>query len=62
MLLVGFRCTQMLRAVLCELLVPGEDVLMLILCRCASAIRWAGFKEYIFGTSIEYLIEKGKRS
>lgn len=26
---------------------------------CASAIRWAGFKEYIYGTSIEYLIEKG---
>ncbi|KAF2164416.1 hypothetical protein M409DRAFT_31452, partial [Zasmidium cellare ATCC 36951] len=26
---------------------------------CASAIRWAGFKEYIYGTSIETLIEKG---
>lgn len=28
---------------------------------CASAIRWAGFKEYIYGTSIETLIEKGWR-
>lgn len=26
---------------------------------CASAIRWAGFKEYIYGTTIDYLIEKG---
>jgi tRNA(Arg) A34 adenosine deaminase TadA len=26
---------------------------------CASAIRWAGFREYIYGTSIDYLIEKG---
>ncbi|KAF7185929.1 hypothetical protein HII31_12802, partial [Pseudocercospora fuligena] len=26
---------------------------------CASAIRWSGFKEYIYGTSIEKLIEKG---
>lgn len=26
---------------------------------CASAIRWAGIKEYIYGTSIDYLIEKG---
>ncbi|KAI9150695.1 FAD-dependent oxidoreductase [Paramyrothecium foliicola] len=26
---------------------------------CASAIRWAGFKEYIYGTSIEKLIENG---
>jgi len=26
---------------------------------CASAIRWAGFKEYIYGTSIDTLIEKG---
>ncbi|KAF8250675.1 hypothetical protein K440DRAFT_541085 [Wilcoxina mikolae CBS 423.85] len=26
---------------------------------CAAAIRWAGFKEYIFGTSIETLIERG---
>ena len=26
---------------------------------CASAIRWAGFKEYIYGTSIDSLIEKG---
>ncbi|TVY22150.1 Cytosine deaminase, partial [Lachnellula hyalina] len=26
---------------------------------CASAIRWAGFKECIFGTSIETLVEKG---
>ncbi|TVY22023.1 hypothetical protein LARI1_G000112 [Lachnellula arida] len=26
---------------------------------CASAIRWAGFKECIFGTSIETLFEKG---
>lgn len=28
--------------------------------RCASAIRWGGFKEYIFGTTIEYLIERGE--
>ncbi|KAL9527641.1 hypothetical protein SMMN14_08979, partial [Sphaerulina musiva] len=28
---------------------------------CASAIRWAGFKEYIYGTSIDTLIEKGWR-
>ncbi|KAH8651254.1 nucleoside deaminase [Xylariales sp. PMI_506] len=26
---------------------------------CASAIRWAGFREYIYGTSIEYLVQKG---
>jgi tRNA(Arg) A34 adenosine deaminase TadA len=26
---------------------------------CASAIRWAGFKEYVYGTSIDWLIEKG---
>jgi len=26
---------------------------------CASAIRWSGFKECIFGTSIETLLEKG---
>jgi len=26
---------------------------------CASAIRWAGFKEYVYGTSIGRLIEKG---
>lgn len=27
---------------------------------CASAIRWSGFKEYVYGTSIEYLINKGQ--
>lgn len=27
---------------------------------CASAIRWAGFKEYIYGTSIEELTAQGK--
>ena len=26
---------------------------------CASAIRWAGFKEYVYGTSINTLISKG---
>ncbi|KAJ5389129.1 guanine deaminase [Penicillium cataractarum] len=26
---------------------------------CASAIRWAGFREYIYGTSIAILTEKG---
>ncbi|KAJ8515871.1 hypothetical protein ONZ45_g6767 [Pleurotus djamor] len=26
---------------------------------CASAIRWSGFREYIYGTSIETLIEQG---
>lgn len=26
---------------------------------CASAIRWAGSKEYVYGTSIERLIETG---
>ncbi|KAJ6099463.1 guanine deaminase [Penicillium canescens] len=26
---------------------------------CASAIRWAGFREYVYGTSIETLIQKG---
>lgn len=26
---------------------------------CASAIQWAGFAEYIYGTSIDTLIEKG---
>ncbi|KAI0484003.1 guanine deaminase [Xylariaceae sp. FL0804] len=26
---------------------------------CASAIRWAGFREYVYGTSIETLIERG---
>ena len=26
---------------------------------CASAIRWSGFKEYIYATSIETLSEKG---
>lgn len=27
--------------------------------KCASAIRWAGFREYVFGTSIDTLIQKG---
>lgn len=27
--------------------------------QCASAIRWSGFAECIFGTSIETLVEKG---
>lgn len=26
---------------------------------CASAIRWAGFREYVYGTSIDTLIRKG---
>lgn len=26
---------------------------------CASAIRWSNFKEYVYGTSIDFLIEKG---
>ncbi|KAJ7876564.1 cytidine deaminase-like protein, partial [Mycena leptocephala] len=26
---------------------------------CASAIRWAGFREYIYGTSIETLVQQG---
>ncbi|KAH8594778.1 guanine deaminase [Bisporella sp. PMI_857] len=26
---------------------------------CASAIRWVGFKEYIYGTSIKGLVERG---
>ncbi|GKT41001.1 tRNA-specific adenosine deaminase TAD2 [Colletotrichum spaethianum] len=26
---------------------------------CASAIRWAGFKEYVYGTTIDTLVEKG---
>ncbi|TBU50504.1 cytidine deaminase-like protein [Dichomitus squalens] len=26
---------------------------------CASAIRWSGFREYIYGTSIDSLIEQG---
>ncbi|CEJ59825.1 hypothetical protein PMG11_08428 [Penicillium brasilianum] len=26
---------------------------------CASAIRWAGFREYVYGTSIDTLIQKG---
>ncbi|KAF2805470.1 cytidine deaminase-like protein [Mytilinidion resinicola] len=26
---------------------------------CASAIRWAGFREYIYGTSIDTIIEQG---
>ncbi|KAH8705697.1 guanine deaminase [Talaromyces proteolyticus] len=26
---------------------------------CASAIRWSGFREYVYGTSINTLIEKG---
>ncbi|OTA88072.1 hypothetical protein M434DRAFT_34979 [Hypoxylon sp. CO27-5] len=26
---------------------------------CASAIRWAGFREYVYGTSIDSLIAKG---
>ncbi|KAF4780126.1 hypothetical protein HER10_EVM0009573 [Colletotrichum scovillei] len=26
---------------------------------CASAVRWAGFREYVFGTSIETLTEEG---
>lgn len=28
---------------------------------CASAIRWAGFREYVYGTSIDTLMEKGWR-
>jgi tRNA(Arg) A34 adenosine deaminase TadA len=26
---------------------------------CASAIRWAGFKEYIYGTTIDHLVKSG---
>ena|SRR5579862_7343863 len=26
---------------------------------CASAIRWAGFKEYIYATTIDHLVKKG---
>jgi tRNA(Arg) A34 adenosine deaminase TadA len=26
---------------------------------CASAIRWAGFKELIYGTTIDYLVKVG---
>ncbi|KAL5338382.1 cytidine deaminase-like protein [Aspergillus crustosus] len=26
---------------------------------CASAIRWTGFKEYIYGTSIDVLVKHG---
>ncbi|KAK1995102.1 cytidine deaminase-like protein [Colletotrichum falcatum] len=26
---------------------------------CASAIRWAGFREYVYGTSIDALVQKG---
>ncbi|KAL0943595.1 cytidine and deoxycytidylate deaminase zinc-binding region [Colletotrichum truncatum] len=26
---------------------------------CASAIRWAGFKEYVYGTSIDSLVDMG---
>ncbi|OGE55593.1 hypothetical protein PENARI_c004G04142 [Penicillium arizonense] len=26
---------------------------------CASAIRWAGFREYVYGSSIDTLIQKG---
>ncbi|KAG5293936.1 nucleoside deaminase, Fcy1p [Histoplasma capsulatum G186AR] len=26
---------------------------------CAAAIRWAGFKEYVYGTSMETLIRMG---
>ncbi|KAJ5770108.1 guanine deaminase [Penicillium nucicola] len=26
---------------------------------CASAIRWAGFREYVYGTSIDTLVQKG---
>lgn len=26
---------------------------------CTSAIHWAGFREYIFGTSIETMVRKG---
>ncbi len=27
--------------------------------QCASAVRWTGFREYIYGTSIEALIQQG---
>lgn len=27
--------------------------------QCASAIRWAGFREYIFGTTMESLVQQG---
>jgi hypothetical protein len=33
--------------------------LVLILLQCASAIRWSGFAEYIYATSIDTLFEKG---
>ena len=35
---------------------PDSDSL---LPQCASAIRWSGFREYIYGTSIATLIERG---
>lgn len=33
--------------------------LILTALQCASAIRWSGFAEYIFATSIDTLVEKG---
>lgn len=32
---------------------------MLMLGRCASAIRWAGFKEYVYATTIDTLVKSG---
>jgi tRNA(Arg) A34 adenosine deaminase TadA len=32
---------------------------VLIKGQCASAIRWAGFREYVYATSIDTLIEQG---
>jgi tRNA(Arg) A34 adenosine deaminase TadA len=33
--------------------------LLTITLQCASAIRWAGFREYVYGTSINTLIHQG---
>lgn len=33
--------------------------LILTSVKCASAIRWAGFREYIYGTSIDTLVQSG---
>lgn len=36
-----------------------HGVKVLINGQCASAIRWAGFREYVYATSIDTLIEQG---
>lgn len=43
----------------CPMVRPLSAQIYILTGKCASAIRWAGFREYIYGTSIDKLIQNG---